>query len=426
MDRIVSFVSTYPPRQCGIASFTRDLVQGLEQAAGDALKTRVIAMGDGNQYSYPAEVISELPEADPDAYLEAARLANGSSDVVCLQHEYGIFGGDAGEHILRLARALERPLITTLHTVLPDPNRQELRILQELARRSERVVVMSRAAIPILSQRYGIPVGKIRLIRHGAPRLPLDPQAKAKLGLEDRVVMSTFGFIGPGKGLEYAIDAVGRLAEDHPELLYLVLGRVHPRLEAGQGPAYRQRLEERVRELNLSDQVRFVDRYLSLEELSLYLSATDVYLTPYPGRNQISSGTLTYALAAGRAIVSTPYLYAQDVLGEGRGLLVPFSDPDAMAAGLRRVLEEQELLATLQRRARAFAKQLPWPTVARQYLELFHEVTAEPARAKARRKPGHLPKVVTPWGTKPAPVAMAEEGKAHGGRAGQSHGLAAR
>lgn len=425
MAKTVCFVSTYPPRQCGIASFTRDLVQGLEQAAGQTLRTRVIAMGDGNQYSYPPEVLSELPEGEPEAYEAAARLANKSSDVVCIQHEYGIFGGNAGEYILRLARALERPLITTLHTVLPDPSRQELRILQELARRSERVVVMSRAAIPILSQRYGIPVSKIRLIRHGAPHLPLDPQAKAKLGLEGRVVMSTFGFIGPGKGLEYAIDAVARLAGDHPELVYLILGRVHPRLEAQQGPAYRRMLEERVRELKLAEHVRFVDRYLTLEELTLYLSATDIYLTPYPGRNQISSGTLTYALAAGRAIVSTPYLYAQDVLGEGRGLLVPFSDPDAMAAGLRRLLEEPDLLATLQRRARAFARQLPWPTVARHYLELFREVAREGIRARARRKP-RVPTVVTPWGTKPAPVALAEEGTAHAGRAGRPQGLAAR
>ncbi|MBO2519330.1 MAG: glycosyl transferase family 1 [Firmicutes bacterium] len=425
MAQSVCFVSTYPPRQCGIASFTRDLIQGLEQAAGKALAIRVLAMGDGHAYTYPDEVLREIPEDEPQAYVEAAQLANETSDVVCIQHEYGIFGGEAGEHILGLARALERPLITTLHTVLPDPSRQELRVLQELAHRSERVVVMSRAAIPILSQRYGIPVSKIRLIRHGAPHLPVDPQAKTKLGLEDRVVMSTFGFIGPGKGLEYAIDTVARLAEDHPKLLYLILGRVHPRLEQGQGPAYRRGLEERVQALDLGDHVRFVDRYLSLEELSLYLSATDIYFTPYPGRNQISSGTLTFALATGRAIVSTPYLYAQDVLGGGRGLLVPFSDPDAMAAGIRRLLEEPGLLTTLQRRAQAFARQLPWATVARQYVELFREMT-EPARARARRRLGHGPKVVTPWGTKPARVAMAEEGKVHGGRAGRSHGLAAR
>lgn len=426
----VCLVSTYPPRQCGIASFTRDLIHGLRLATAEGvLRARVVAMGDGARYPYPSEVITEIPEAEPAAYEEAARVINRSADVVVLQHEYGIFGGDHGDHVLYLLRSLERPLITTLHTVLPDPDPQELRILQELAHRSERVVVMSRAAIPILSQRYGVPLARIRLIRHGAPDLPLDPNAKAGLGLQGRTVVSTFGFVGPGKGLEYAIDAMGLLRESHPELLYLVLGRVHPRLQEDHGPGYRRRLDERVRSLGLTDHVRFVDRYLSLDEIGLYLSATDVYLTPYPGRNQISSGTLTYALAAGRAIVSTPYLYAQDVLSEGRGLLVPFSDPRALADGLARVLEEPELLRTLQRRARAFGKQLSWTSVAREYLDLFQEVLGDGAASSRGRVSTSVPlRVQAGWTSESTSglVALAEGGEVGGRHTGRPPGLAAR
>ncbi|BAS28862.1 glycosyltransferase family 4 protein [Limnochorda pilosa] len=435
MARAVCFVSTYPPRQCGIATFTRDLIQGLQRATpAGTVRARVLAMGDGARYPYPSEVAREIPEADPAAYPEAARVINASCDVVSLQHEYGIFGGEHGAHVLHLIRALERPLITTLHTVLPDPNRQELRILQELARRSERVVVMSRAALPILAQRYRVPVSKIRLIRHGAPSLPFDPTAKARLGLEGRMVVSTFGLIGPGKGLEYAIEAVGRLRIVHPEVLYLVLGRTHPRLLTGEGSGYRRRLEERVRDLHLEDHVRFVDRFLSRGEIALYLSATDAYLTPYPGRNQISSGTLTYALAAGRAIVSTPYLYAQDVLGDGRGLLVPFSDADALAGGLQRLLEEPGLLQTLQHRARAFGKQLSWPAVAMQYLDVFREVAAEPEGRETVPAPGAGPvrapvpagRVARPVPLPAAPATMGtERGEAGGRRAGRPSGLAA-
>lgn len=372
-----AYVSTFPPRECGIATFTRDLTRAIH-AYNPRARPLVAAINDEAEiYNYGPYVRWQIAQDDPEAYREVAQAINRSTvDVVNIQHEFGIFGGEWGRWLLGFLDALVKPVVTTLHTVLPDPLPPPVEITRALYARSAATVAMTPVALTILRRDYGLVGDRLRVIPHGVPVASMqDPEeTKARLGLGGHLVVSSFGLINPGKGIEDVLDALPEVVARFPQLLYLVLGETHPVVRRGQGEEYRTRLIRQVRRLGLEQHVKFNNRYLTDDELVQYLMATDVYITPYHNPNQIVSGTLSFALGCGRAIVSTPYLYANDALAEGRGLLIPFRDRQAIADTLIMLLADPRMRERLQQKAFALGKQMRWPRVAAAYLDLFREV----------------------------------------------------
>lgn len=377
----VTFISTYPPIKCGLATYTSHLLEAL-QRHDPRQEFRVAAVTPGASPDYDGRVYHDIPKEDAAAYVDLAQRLNADgTDVVALQHEYGIFGGNQGEYVIRLLEKLNKPVVTTLHTVLSEPNQDQKRLLQEVGRLSRRVVVMSQKGIELLRGIYGFPLGKITMIPHGAPAGILPEEAKAKLGLQGRTVMSTFGLLSRGKGLEYALEAFAKIAPQHPETVYAILGLTHPNVIATEGESYRQALTEQVRAAHLEDRVLFVNRYLSEKELVEWLSATDIYLTPYINSQQITSGTLAYAIAQGKAVISTPYLYARELLDNGRGLLAAFHSADSLSEHLTLLLDSPEVRRQIEGRARQLGRTMIWPAVAAKYDHLFREVVTTDSTA---------------------------------------------
>lgn len=377
----IAYVSTFPPRRCGIATFTCDFVEAMS-AINPGRTARIIALSDlPGEYNYDSRVALELPQHEEAAYKEAALWLNKSDVVgVSIQHEFGIYGGRDGSYLLSFLEALKKPAITTLHTVLSNPDRHRRDIVREIARKSCAVVVMAERARDFLVASYGISPRKIVVIPHGVP-VPStlgQPQErlKVKYGLEGRRVICTFGLINPGKGIEYAIKAMPSVVARHPDVAYLILGQTHPGVKKEYGEEYRISLQRLVKSLGIEDNVRFVDAFLSKEEIIEHLLFTDIYLTPYLNREQITSGTLAYAVGLGCAIVSTPYYYAEELLGGGRGLLCRFRDADSIAQCLIEILDSPQRQRELETRARAFGRKMSWPNVARAYGRLLQRILA--------------------------------------------------
>ncbi|MCI1956188.1 MAG: glycosyltransferase family 4 protein [Oscillospiraceae bacterium] len=370
----IGFLSTYPPRECGIATFTQDLVRALKQESG--LKTGVIAISD-KEYRYGGDVLFEFPQQDRKSYADAAERINRSDlQALVVEHEYGIYGGDSGEYLRYLLGGVKKPVVATLHTVLPEPKEKEKEILQALCRKSEKVVTMAGNTRRILRDVYGVEPGKITVIPHGVPAFDVPPreELKKQAHLENRTVVSTFGLISPGKGLEYGIEAVARAAKKHPEVLYLILGRTHPVVVRQEGEAYRERLEKAVDDLGVRQNVRFVNKYLTKEELVRYLQLSDIYMTPYLAKDQAVSGTLAYAAGYGRVIVSTPYLYAQEMLADGRGMLAKFRDADSLAGCINFLIEHPDERKSMEQKTLRLGREMTWDRVAGRYAETFREV----------------------------------------------------
>lgn len=379
-DQVV-FVGSYPPRQCGIATFTYDLRQAFEtvrQEGGRYGPSAVIAMGHGRRYAYPPEVVAEISRDDPQSYREAARrIRSQRARLVCLQHEYGLFGGSHGAHVLELLSRLGVPAVTTLHTILTRPPGPLGEITQRIARHSERVVVLAHAGLE-LSRQQGIPGEKLVYIPHGVPYIPggqaAQRAAKQVLGISAHTVLATVGLLSRDKGIEYVLQALPELVRQHPELLYLIVGELHPEVRRREGQSYLDELMAMVRKLGLQEHVQFRSEYQTLESLCRYLQATDICVLPYLSRDQIVSGTLSYALAAGRAVVATPSLYAEECLAEGRGLLIPFRDADALATAISRLLDDPHLRQRCEERAWVYTRSWLWPEVVRRYIRLFREI----------------------------------------------------
>ena len=378
----VALLGSYTPRQCGIGTFTKDLRDALADELGDGA-TLVVAMDDqGGTYDYPPEVRFQIPQHKQSAYLPPADLLNINQIDVCLiQHEYGIFGGNDGSHVLDFARDLRMPIITTLHTVLPNPSPGQRAVLREIVKVSDRVVVMSRSAEQILTDVYGAKPTRIAYIPHGIQDVPfVDPNYfKDQFGVEGRKVILTFGLLGPGKGLEVVLRAMPKVVESHPEVVYIILGATHPHIVRKEGHAYRHSLERLVEELGIENNVVFHNRYVSLEELNGYIGVADVYVTPYPNPQQITSGTLAYAMGAGKPVVSTPYLYAKEMLGEGRGRLFDFGNSDQLADQLIGLFDDEQERTAIRTRAYKFARPMVWKEVARSYIALANQVLSERA-----------------------------------------------
>ncbi len=372
----IVYVSTYVPRSCGIATFTSDLTRSIAHETEDPY--HVVAMNNVPQgYSYPPEVCFQIQQNRLGDYRRAAEYINRSDfDVVSVQHEFGIFGGPAGRYLLALIGNLKKPVVTTLHTVLKRPTAEYFQSMLNVIQHSERLVIMSEIAKGILEEVYGVPEDRISLIYHGVPDVPFtDPDLyKGQFDVEGRLVILTFGLIGPNKGIEKMLEALPPVVAGHPEVLYIVLGATHPEIRRTQGESYRHFLQQKVRDLGLQDNVVFHDRFVSRQELYRYIMASDIFVTPYRYEEQVVSGTLSYALGMGKAIVSTPYWYAQEILADGRGILVPFDDPGALSQALLGLIEDRSLYQAIRERAYAFGRRMVWGEVAWRYVELFGEV----------------------------------------------------
>jgi glycosyltransferase involved in cell wall biosynthesis len=372
----VAFIGNYLPRKCGIATFTSDLVDAFEEQFPE-IQTLTLAMNDTDEgYSYPSQVRYEIPQDDRLEYERAANFLNQHAvDIISLQHEYGIYGGLAGSHILTLLRNVTAPVVTTLHTILETPLPEQFRVMKEIIRHSNRLVVMSQRSKKLLQEVYGAPLGKIDLIHHGIHDVPfVDPGFyKDKFEAEGRFVILTFGLLSRNKGLEYVIEALPEVVEHYPNVLYLVLGSTHPHVVLQEGEEYREYLQKRVKELGLENNVLFMDQFVNLKDLKEFIGAADVYITPYLGQEQIVSGTLAYTAGAGKAVISTPYRYAEELLADGRGLIVPFRDSKAIAEKILYLLDNEAERNAMRKRAYLFGRDMIWPNVAQRYFESFEE-----------------------------------------------------
>ena len=385
----ISFLGNFPPRQCGIATFTRDIRQAVAERRPE-WATPVLSVTDpGFRYDYPEVVRFELPERNLSSYQRAADFINLShTDLLCIQHEFGIYGGPAGSHLLTLMRRLRLPVVTTLHTVLQEPSPEQRRVMEELIQQTDALVVMTERGRRILAEVYDAPAAKVQVIPHGIPDLPfVDPNFyKDQFGVAGRPMMLTFGLLSPGKGIEHGIEALPAILEQHPDLVYVILGATHPNLLRAEGETYRLSLERLARSLGVANNVMFVNRYVDDQQLSEYIGAADIYLTPYLNAAQITSGTLAYCYGAGKAVVSTPYWHAEELLAQEHGVLVPFRDGGAIAAAVNGLLGEPTRLHAMRKQAYLGGREMVWSAVGERYAQLFEQLLeAGVGRPRSRR-----------------------------------------
>ncbi len=373
----ILYLSTYPPRECGIATFTNDLATSFDLRFNPTTKSKVLALNESEtvRYNYPKRVIGAIAADRLERYVELANKINLNKDIklVNIQHEFGIFGGEWGDYLIPFLQVIEKPIIVTLHSVLPQPSDYLKRTVQLIGEYSKGIVVMNDRSRTILEAEYAIPKSKIFCIPHGIPHATFESSkdAKQELGLEGKIVLSTFGLISKDKGIEYAIQALPAVVKAYPNVIYLILGITHPQVRAYEGEAYRNFLMNEVSRLHLNEHVQFYNKYLSLEEIISYLKATDIYISIPVNPMQSVSGTLSYALGCGRAVISTPTEYAKYLINEGNGALVKFNDPYSIAQATKKLLRDQKKLNAMHRQAYATTRHMTWPNVAAAYFKLY-------------------------------------------------------
>ena len=376
----IAFIGNYLPRECGIATFTTDLCTALAAEYGEERLFAIPVNDPDSSYDYPKQVRLELTQEDLVSYERAADFLNfNGNDLVCLQHEYGIYGGSAGSHILTLLRKLKMPLVTTLHTVLREPDSNQRIVLEEIAQLSDRLVVMSQLAAQLLQEVYAVPSGKIDVIAHGVPDLPfMDPNYfKDKFGTEGKSVLLTFGLLSPNKGIENVIRALPAILSRNPNVVYIVSGVTHPHIRRREGERYREHLQALAKELGVSGHLIFNNHFVTNEELVEQVGSADIYITPYQQEAQVVSGTLAIALGAGKAIISTPYWHAKELLAENRGVIVPFENHSAIAEAVLALLANDAERHAMRKRAYLYSRSTTWPKTARAYMASFQRARFE-------------------------------------------------
>jgi glycosyltransferase involved in cell wall biosynthesis len=376
----IAVIGNYLPRQCGIATFTTDLCSAIAAEYGTAQLLALPVNDIAEGYDYPARVRWSLDQNEVASYEEAARFLNFNNiDMVCLQHEYGIFGGPAGSHILDLLRGLKMPVVTTLHTVLREPNPNQLMVMEQIAELSDRLIVMSQLSAQFLQEIFKVPESKIDMVPHGVPDLPfLDPNFyKDRFGVEGKAVLLTFGLLSPNKGIENVIEALPQILSKHKNVVYIVAGATHPHILRREGDKYREHLQALAKEVGVEANVIFHNRFVSPEEMVEFIGAADIYITPYRHEAQVVSGTLAYALGAGKAIISTPYWHAIELLDDRRGALVPFQNPGAIAQKTVELLDTPAIRHAMRKRGYLFAREMIWKRVAQGYMESFARVRSD-------------------------------------------------
>src|SRR5256714_6048577 len=379
----IAVIGNYLPRHCGIATFTTDLCSAISSEYGTARLLALPVNDTESGYDYPARVRWSLAQDDLSSYQAAAEFLNFNNiDMVCLQHEYGIFGGPAGSHILHLLRGLKMPVVTTLHTVLREPDPNQLMVMEEIAELSDRLIVMSQLSSQFLQEIFKVPGNKIDMVPHGVPDLPfLDPNFyKDRFGVEGKAVLLTFGLLSPNKGIENVIQALPQILSKHNNVAYIVAGATHPHILRREGEEYREHLQALAKEVGVESNVIFHNQFVSPEEMVQFIGAADIYITPYRHEAQVVSGTLAYALGAGKAIISTPYWHAIELLDDRRGALVPFQDSDAIARKAVELLDTPAIRHAMRKRAYIYARDMVWKSVARGYMVSFEQARADRAR----------------------------------------------
>lgn len=382
--KCVVYLSTYPSRKCGLATFTQDLAKATDMVPNSQLKVKIAALNtNGNLYDYPNEVLYQINDNVIDDYLQVAQKINENDEIklVSIQHEFKIFGSDHGENLLYFLRAIRKPVITTFHTVLSAPSEKRKKIVQLIAYYSEYIVIMTQSAVRILKEDYDIEDSKIVVIPHGIHDLPYEKNTylKEHLGYKDRVLLTSFGFLRPGrarnssgKGYEYVLDALPDIIKKFPNVLYLIIGVTHPKYLKVEGERYREFLNNKIIELGIENNVKFIDEYVALEKLFQYLKASDVYVCSPLNENQITSGTLVYAMGCGRAVVSTPFAYAKDIVTNERGiLLTEFKNSKSFSNAIIKILSNPNLKECMEKNTYAYTRHMTWSNVALSYLNLF-------------------------------------------------------
>jgi glycosyltransferase involved in cell wall biosynthesis len=376
----VCFFSNFPPKECGIATFTKHLSSAMDKQWNPKVKSKVIAVNDEESfYDYSSRVIHAVSKNDIEHYIDIAKRVNESDDIkiVCIQHEFGIFGGEYGSYIVPFLEALQKPVVVTFHTTLPNPDAQMKRVVQSIAKRSSAMIVLAKAAANILVRDYGVEKEKIRVVYHGIENVPFQSNeaAKKKFGLDKKTVLLTLGLLSRGKGIEYMIQAMPKLVKKYPNILYLVVGETHPAVRKNEGEEYRNGLIALAKKLGVEKNVKFYNKYVSDEDVIQYMIAADIYVGTNLERNQISSGPIAESLGyGGKAVVSTPTFCAEELLADGRGMLAEFKNPDSFANVIDKILSNPEAKKEMERLAYAFSRQMTWRNVAIQYLRIFNEV----------------------------------------------------
>jgi glycosyltransferase involved in cell wall biosynthesis len=387
-SRAIGLVGTYIPRRCGIATFTFDLAEAVARVVGPRKPVYVVAMNEnGEGYPYPSRVRFQIQQGDVSHYLRAARFLNDYCDVVSLQHEFGIFGGESGSLVLRLIEKLRIPLVVTCHTVYGEPEPDKRDVLREIVASARKLVVMDRQGIDFLQGIYGARREQIVYIRHGIHDIPLQdpPDEKRVFGVKGPVIL-TFGLLHRNKGIEYMIDAMAAIIRSRPDVTYVVAGQTHPAIVRQEGESYRRSLETRVEELGLQRHVKFIDRFAELSDLMTYLSQADMFAAPYLFLDQMTSGALSYAVGAGNAVIATPFHHAKELLAEGRGCLVPVGDSAALAGAVLDLLENRTKMNEMRRKAYEHTRGMVWPVVAREYVSVFRRVSRRVAAPASIRR----------------------------------------
>lgn len=399
----LAYIGTYPPRECGIGTFTMNLYKSMvinTETIKNSIEGFIVAMNDHDQtYNYPEEVKFTIRQEHQRDYLSAVKFINLSgADLCILEHEFGIFGGQDGVYILSLLHRLEIPLIVTLHTIIKSPSYNEKAILEEICRMANKIVVMSHKAIEFLTSIYNIEREKIVFIDHGVPDIQFNQlQSKEEFNLGNKKVLLTFGFIGRNKGIETVIKALPKVIDKYPDVLYMVLGKTHPNVLRYSGEEYRNFLQHLVKSLNLNDHVFFLNEYISQKELFKYLSASDIYITPYTNEAQITSGTLSYAIGVGSAVVSTPYWHAFELLSNGRGKLFDFNDSDGLSAVLLELLDNPEELKNLREKAYDYGRKITWPKTGEKYVAVAKKILEDKPNVLIKKEITLDPLILPPF-----------------------------